>query len=239
MQTDILLKQVTAALADLRTAMDKFEKHPNTHYAGQLHDCLNQANKLVAAYTVLKEQKEVSPELDLHLKIMSAEDPKPEPIVEKKPEIKLGEPVREEPKPEVKPEIKPLTEEKKDASPSPQVVTTNKQETTEKPVISTETEKTPEPVRTVTPQITVPPVNTTANKDIPKLAININDKFRLINELFSSNAHEYGIAIEQLNNVGSKEEADTYLKGLKNIYHWDEENEMVKRLIAMNQKRFS
>lgn len=236
MQTDILLKQVTAALADLKTAMDKFEKYPNTQYAEQLHHCLNQANKLVAAFTVLKEQKEVSPELDLHLKLMSVEAPKPEPIVEKKPEpvlekkpeTKTEEPVREEAKPEIKPEVIPV-EEKKDTSTSlvNGIVT--------EPVVNLEKEKTPEPVRTVTPPATTPSVH----KDIQKLTVSINDKFRLINELFASNANEYNIAIEQLNNVGSKEEADTYLKGLKSIYHWDEENEMVKRLIAMNQKRFS
>jgi hypothetical protein len=232
MQTDILLKQVTAALADLRTAMDKFEKHPNMHYAEQLHNCLNKANKLVAAYTVLKEQKEVSPELDLHLKIMSADAPKPEPIVEKKPEpvvekapeTKVEEPVREELKPEVKPEIKPeiipVVEEKKMIVPEP--------------VVHPEKEKAPEPVHTLTPPVTTP-----VHKEVPKLTVNINDKFRLINELFASNANEYHIAIEQLNSVASKEEADTYLKGLKSIYHWDEENEMVKRLMSMNQKRFS
>lgn len=229
MQTDILLKQVTAALADLRTAMDKFEKYPNTQYAEQLHHCLNQSNKLVAAYTVLKEQKEVSPELDLHLKLMSVEAPKPEPLVEKKPEpvpekkpeVKTEEPIREEAKPEVKPEVLPVVEEKKQIVPEPPV--------------TPETEKVPEPIRTVTPLVSTP----AAHKDIPKLTVSINDKFRLINELFASNANEYNIAIEQLNNVGSKEEADTYLKGLKSIYHWDEENEMVKRLAAMNQKRFS
>jgi hypothetical protein len=102
-------------------------------------------------------------------------------------------------------------------------------------IVTPETEKTPEPVRTVTPPVSTP----AAHKDIPKLSVSINDKFRLINELFASNANEYNIAIEQLNNVGTKEEADTYLKGLKSIYHWDEENEMVKRLIAMNHKRFS
>ncbi len=229
MQTDILLKQVTAALADLRTAMDKFEKYPNTQYAEQLHHCLNQSNKLVAAYTVLKEQKEVSPELDLHLKLMSVEAPKPEPLVEKKPEpvpekkpeVKTEEPIREEAKPEVKPEVLPVVEEKKQIVPEPPV--------------TPETEKVPEPIRNVTPPVSTP----AAHKDIPKLTVSINDKFRLINELFASNANEYNIAIEQLNNVGSKEEADTYLKGLKSIYHWDEENEMVKRLAAMNQKRFS
>jgi len=229
MQTDILLKQVTAALSDLKTAMDKFEKYPNTQYAEQLHHCLNQTNKLVAAYTVLKEQKEVSPELDLHLKIMSVEAPKPEPVVEKKPELKTEEPVREEPKPEVKPEVVAVVEEKKDTPTSQPVVTVNGS------VQEPQTEKTPEPVHTVTPPVSIPP----AQKDIPKLTVSINDKFRLINELFAANANEYSIAIEQLNNVGSREEADTYLKGLKSIYHWDEENEMVKRLIAMNQKRFS
>lgn len=229
MQTDILLKQVTAALADLKSAMDKFEKYPNMQYAEQLHQCLNQANKLVAAYTVLKEQKEVSPELDLHLKLMSVEAPKPEPIVEKKPEpvpekkpeTKTEEPIVEKPKPEVKPEVTPVVEEKKQIVPEPLVIP--------------ETEKTPEPVRTVVPAVSTP----SAHKDIPKLTVSINDKFRLINELFASNANEYHIAIEQLNNVSSRDEADTYLKGLKSIYHWDEENEMVKRLIAMNQKRFS
>ncbi len=232
MQTDILLKQVAAALADLRTAMDKFEKHPNTHYAEQLHGCLNKANKLVAAYTVLKEQKEVSPELDLHLKIMSAEAPKPEPIVEKRPEpvvekapeTNVTEPIREEAKPEVKPDIKPevipVVEEKKQTVPEA--------------IITPEKEKAPEPVHTV-----VPPVATTIHKEVPKLTVSINDKFRLINELFASNTNEYNIAIEQLNNVSSKEEAETYLKGLKSIYHWDEDNEMVKRLLSMNQKRFS
>ncbi len=229
MQTDILLKQVTAALTDLKTAMDKFEKYPNTQYAEQLHHCLNQANKLVAAYTVLKEQKEVSPELDLHLKLMSVEAPKPEPVAEKKaepvpekkPEIKIEEPAREVPKPEAKPEVIPVVEEKKEVLPDP--------------VVTAETEKTPEPIRTVTPPVSTP----VAHKDIPNLSVSINDKFRLINELFASNANEYNIAIEQLNSVHSKEEADTYLKGLKSIYHWDEENEMVKRLMAMNQKRFS
>ncbi len=237
MQTDILLKQVTAALADLKTAMDKFEKYPNTQYAEQLHHCLNQANKLVAAYTVLKEQKEVSPELDLHLKLMAVEAPKPEPIVEKKPEpvlekkpeTKTEEPIREE----AKPEVTPVVEEKKDTSTSQPVVTVTG--SLPEPLVTPETEKVPEPVRTVAPPVSTPVVH----KDIPKLTVSINDKFRLINELFASNANEYNIAIEQLNNVGSKEEADTYLKGLKSIYHWDDENEMAKRLIAINQKRFS
>ena len=231
MQTDILLKQVLTSFTDLKAAMDKFEKHPNTHYADQLHAALNASNKLVAAYTVLKEQKDVSPELDLHLKIMSAEEPvappppvevKKEPVKESVVEVQKELP-KEEPKPEPMVEVKPeVVEEKK--APVPE------------PVIIPETEKVPEPVQVVqTQQVAMPVIP----KDVPKITVSINDKFRLINELFASNAHEYNIAIEQLNNVASKEEANAYLKGLKNIYNWDEENEMVKKIYTMNQKRFS
>ena len=216
MQTDILLKQVLTSLTELKTAIDKFEKHPSpsTHYAEQLHAAMNQSNKLVAAYVVLKEQKDLSPELDLHLKIMSAEQSKPEPVVD----IKKEEPAKEE----LKPEMKPVVEVPK--------------EIVREPVINLEKEKVVEPVQTPQPTITA---TVPVHNDLPKLNISINDKFRFINDLFSSNANEYGIAIEQLNSVGSKEEADTYLKGLKNIYHWDDEHEMVKKLYFLNQKRFS
>lgn len=227
MQTDILLKQVLTSFTDLKAAMDKFEKHPNTHYADQLHTALNASNKLVAAYTVLKEQKDVSPELDLHLKIMSVEElvaPQPPVEVKKEPVVEIQKELpKEAPKPEPVVEVKPVvTEEKKVPVPEP--------------VVTPEKEKTPEPVQVVqSQQVTMPVIP----KDIPKITVSINDKFRLINELFASNANEYNIAIEQLNNVASKEEADAYLKGLKNIYNWDEENEMVKKMYTMNQKRFS
>lgn len=227
MQTDILLKQVLTSFTDLKAAMDKFEKHPNTHYADQLHTALNASNKLVAAYTVLKEQKDVSPELDLHLKIMSVEElvaPQPPVEVKKEPVVEIQKELpKEEPKPEPVVEVKPVvTEEKKVPVPEP--------------VVTPEKEKTPEPVQVAQAQQVAMPV---IPKDIPKITVSINDKFRLINELFASNANEYNIAIEQLNNVASKEEADAYLKGLKNIYNWDEENEMVKKMYTMNQKRFS
>jgi hypothetical protein len=216
MQTDILLKQVLTSLTDLKTAIDKFEKHPSpsTHYADQLHAAINHSNKLVAAYVVLKEQKDVSPDLDLHLKIMSAEQPKSQPILD----IKKEEPVKED----VKPEVVHVVEAPK--------------EIVQAPAITFEKEKVAEPLQMPQPTVTA---TVPVQKDLPKLSVSINDKFRFINDLFSSNANEYSVAMEQLNNVGSKEEADTYLKGLKNIYHWDDEHEMVKKLYALNQKRFS
>jgi len=72
----------------------------------------------------------------------------------------------------------------------------------------------------------------------PKLNININDKFRFINELFSGNANEYQMAIEQLNSATHLSEANIFLDGLKNIYAWKEDNELVKSLKNLVSKRF-
>ena len=205
MQTDILLKQLNSSLAELKTAIDKFEKHPSpsAQYAELLHLAIQNSHKMVSAYVVLKEQKDISPELNLHLKLMNV--PSPE---EKKAII---EPIKEQVAPvniipEIKEEIKPV-----------EIVKEN--------VI----EKVVEPVSENKPQ----------TKEYPKVSININDKFRFINELFEGNATEYNIAVEQINAVSTLIELNNYLKGLMSIYEWKEDNEVVKNLYALSLKRFS
>ncbi|MBP8034247.1 MAG: hypothetical protein KAZ71_06585 [Bacteroidia bacterium] len=211
MQTDILQKQLQTSLQELKTSIEKFEKHPSpsTQYAEQLHSAIHQANKLVSAYLVLKEHKDVSPDLNLHLKLMNV------PTTEEKAAI--IEPIKEQVIAPVsivvKEEAKPLEEIKA-------------------PVI----EKIAEPVaEKKQPQV----IETPVTKELPKIAININDKFRFINELFASNATEYNIAIEQINAVDNLPELNNYLNGLKSIYEWKDENEVVKNLFALAQKRFS
>lgn len=211
MQTDILQKQLQTSLQELKTAIDKFEKHPSpsTQYAEQLHNAIHQTNKLVSAFLVLKEHKDVSPDLNLHIKLMNVPtqtekaaiiEPSKEQVVE--PTVVL-----------VKEDVKPIEEVKL-------------------PVI----EKVTEPVAEKTPaQVTETPIT----KELPKITININDKFRFINELFASNATEYNIAIEQINVVSTIHELNNYLNGLKSIYEWKEDNEVVKNLFALAQKRFS
>jgi hypothetical protein len=211
MQTDILQKQLQTSLQELKTAIDKFEKHPSpsTQYAEQLHNAIHQTNKLVSAFLVLKEHKDVSPDLNLHIKLMNVPTPTEkaaiiEPIKEQvvEPTVVL-----------VKEDVKPIEEVKL-------------------PVI----EKVTEPVAEKTPaQVTETPIT----KELPKITININDKFRFINELFASNATEYNIAIEQINVVSTIHELNNYLNGLKSIYEWKEDNEVVKNLFALAQKRFS
>jgi hypothetical protein len=194
MQTDLLFKQLTSSLAELKVAIEKFEKHtpPSAAYVDQLHNAINQSNKLVSAYLVLKEQNEVSPELNLHLKLMEVVPPVEIIEVVK---AQLEEPIK-------------VVEEK---------------------IVIQQPVKMEEPIVEVSIQ----------QNTYPKLNININDKFRFINELFSSNSNEYNIAIEQLNSANSKEDAMAYFKGLKGIYLWKDDNELVKTLNALIEKRFS
>lgn len=208
MQTDILLKQLNSSLEDLKLSIEKFEKHPSpsTQYAEQLHTAIANSNKLVSAYLVLKEKKDVSPDLDLHIKLMAVPTPQekavivdvesviePKPVEQKK--IEFDETPKQEPVIETKPVEKTIAVQ-------------SAQEHNEK-------------------------------KQYPKIVININDKFRFINELFKVNAKEYDIALEQLNAVNSLDEANAYLRGLKSIYSWDDKHETVKKLYALTHKRFA
>lgn len=209
MQTDILLKQVTTSLAELKTAIEKFEKHtsPSTQYANQLHAAINNTNKLVAAYLVLKEQKDVSPELDLHLKIMNVQETANNIINSVKEKDKI---------------------------------ITSAEETETPLEVTIEVDNVGNNIiETITPEQFKIISKVYQQKEIPKLSIAINDKFRFINELFAVNANEYNIAVEQLNSVHTMEDAKAYLNGLKSIYGWDDEHEMVKKLFSLTQKRFS
>lgn len=84
------------------------------------------------------------------------------------------------------------------------------------------------------------PESSTVNSNASPRSLNvgINDKFRFINELFSQNASEYNIAIEQLNGVHSWHDAEIYLNSLRNVYSWDPKEEVVTYFYALVKKRF-
>lgn len=56
------------------------------------------------------------------------------------------------------------------------------------------------------------------------LNVGVNDKFRIIKELFEGSSQEYTIAINQFNTISHKVDAQNYFESLKNIYRWKEEN---------------
>ncbi|MBC7694029.1 MAG: hypothetical protein H7141_01140 [Burkholderiales bacterium] len=205
MQTDILQKQLHTSLQELKTAIEKFEKHPSpsTQYAEQLHTAIHSSNKLVSAFLVLKEHKDISPDLNLHIKLMNV------PTSEEKKAI-----------------IEPITDQTLDES---------KLSDIKAEVKSEDVAMEPVPEKIITHEAEV----RQETKEFPKMSVNINDKFRFINELFASNATEYNIAIEQINTIHSQEELNSYLKGLTSIYMWKEDNEVVKTLFYLSNKRFT
>jgi hypothetical protein len=77
----------------------------------------------------------------------------------------------------------------------------------------------------------------TAKPKMP-LAFGINDKFRFMNELFSQNAAEYNIAVEQLSNLNNWHDTEIYLNSLRNVYGWQENREVVKYFYSLIKKHF-
>lgn len=70
-------------------------------------------------------------------------------------------------------------------------------------------------------------------------AIGINDKFQFAGELFSGNMQEYSIALQQLNSAGTLESAMDYFSNLQQLYGWEPENDTVKRLLDLVDRRYS
>lgn len=73
---------------------------------------------------------------------------------------------------------------------------------------------------------------------LKKIEFSINDKFRIINELFFQSQKEFDTALQQLNSITSLDESLFYLDSLKQIYTWKDDNQLVKTLYAMVNKRF-
>lgn len=70
------------------------------------------------------------------------------------------------------------------------------------------------------------------------ISVGINDKFRIINELFLQKAGEYSIAMEQLNSLTTWSDAENYLNSLRGIYNWNERSEVTLLFYALAKKRF-
>jgi hypothetical protein len=75
-------------------------------------------------------------------------------------------------------------------------------------------------------------------KILSAISVGMNDKFRIINELFKGNGGEYNVAMEQLNSLNNWNEAEIYLNSLKMIYHWTDNSDVTILLYNLTKKRF-
>jgi hypothetical protein len=72
-----------------------------------------------------------------------------------------------------------------------------------------------------------------------KTSIGINEKFQFINELFDGNMKEYSIAVDQINNFPSFEEAGSYIANLEEVYKWQPDNRIAENFKELVQRRFA
>ncbi|MEI6020414.1 MAG: hypothetical protein WCR21_04735 [Bacteroidota bacterium] len=169
----------------------------------------------LAVYKFQKLSKEISPSFQIHSKVSA---------VESKQEITMASP-----------NAIPPIEIQSIEMPSAKTTQTEKPNlNNDLPLQSHESAKTNNAAETKASENIVSEIKPATKP----LAIAINDKFRFINELFLHNAAEYNIAIEQINNLNSWTDCDLYLSSLKQLYHWQDQNEVAKQLFALVKKRF-
>jgi hypothetical protein len=111
---------------------------------------------------------------------------------------------------------------------------TKENQTTKEEVAVVEVKETTTTISSVNVETTTPK----PSKPIKKMEIGINDKFRIMNELFGQSQLEYSTALEQLNLCENLEESENYLNNLSVLYQWKQDAPLVKTLFAINHKRF-
>ena len=151
-----------------------------------------------------------------------------ETVIEEEIEVKVVEEKEKQPEVIVKEEIKAAAPE---TIPTIDLFGEELPKASEKQKVEKKKEIKAEP--TSTKNITKPAIT-----DI-KTAIGINDKFQFINQLFDENGTEYNIAINNFNTAESLESAMDYFNSLQQLYNWDTEDDTVKRLLDLVERRYS
>lgn len=70
-----------------------------------------------------------------------------------------------------------------------------------------------------------------------KTAITLNRKIAFVNELFKENVVEYAKAVDRLNTAIDMDEALRHFSELKHHYNWDSQNELVRELERLIERR--
>ena len=210
MQKRVIVEKMKDQSQRLMRLLSEFSADGN-HSVAEIDHVLKETEQLariLSAYRFLTEHKEISNDINVHMKIMDVVNKQEEAKAELKETIKPQEPV-------AKPEelVKPVAKEEeiKMVNAEKTIETTAKQDISEVPII---------------------------NPSLKKIEFGLNDKYRIINELFDHNNAEFTTAINQLNMTHSWEDAENYLDSLKSVYSWKSELPLVKTLYAITQKRF-
>ncbi len=254
MHTNLLLKQLSDSLEQLINIIETFQKQDNSDFAiiEKLHASLANSSKLTSTLLVLNEQDLVveTPSVREESKEIQVDnlDFMIEPVfeIENNSEKELTVPITIVEITESLEEatgIKPIIEHeevKEVKTHEQELVIESEYVSTVIDVSTTDISKEHEPVSAILTESELQPVaeEKSLQKELPKMGISLNDKFRFINDLFASNATEYHIAVEQINAIDSLNDLTNYLNGLMTIYGWQENNDVVKQFFMLARKRF-
>ncbi|MFD1551185.1 hypothetical protein DNU06_16745 [Putridiphycobacter roseus] len=83
--------------------------------------------------------------------------------------------------------------------------------------------------------------NKLSKSPIPDLKahIGMNHKFTYIRELFNGNSEDYNVAVENLNQSGSKAAAFSLLENMQKAHSWDLESQTVLNFTELIERRFT
>ena len=211
MQKRVIVEKMKDQSQRLKHLLTEFSSDDN-HSVVEIEQILKeteQLSRILSAYRFLTEHKEISTDINVHMKIMDAVNKQEEAKAELKETIKQPEPIIKFEEVLAKPVEK--VEEIKSSVSEKLVETTLKEDISD---------------------------DTIDNSNLKKIEFGLNDKYRIINELFDHNNAEYTTAINQLNMTHSWEDAENYLDSLKSVYSWKSELPLVKMLYTITQKRF-
>lgn len=74
-------------------------------------------------------------------------------------------------------------------------------------------------------------------KDL-RVSIGLNEKFQFINQLFSGDSGKYNFSIEYLNNCGSNDVAQEYLRNISTQYNWEEHAASATLFVDLVERRY-
>ncbi|MGZ3884652.1 MAG: hypothetical protein ACXVP0_03120 [Bacteroidia bacterium] len=184
MTSDKAFEQLKLAALEVKALLIDIDEniHPPVTEMESLQEKLNVLSEKIAVYKFIEGEKELAPNLSLHLKVM-------EKAIEKEEKTALA----------------------------------GEMEIAEK-IAKTEA--------------IVADVKAELQPEVKKLEFSLNDKFRIINELFKQSTTEFNLAVEQLNSFMNLDNSQMYLNELKNLYGWKDDHELTRKVYQANQKRF-
>jgi hypothetical protein len=157
---------------------------------------------------------------------------------EKEPEIEMMSFDFSEPEPLIEEKTEEVTEVITETTIEEKITITEETTTTLSESINTENHSLNDVFKSTGSNSLADKLNQTAIQDL-KSNIDINKKFKFINELFNGSNENYNAAIEELNNCSDADIARSKLTEMSSSNNWDVESDAVGVFVQLIERRYS